>query len=230
MRHLREGRKFNRTASHRKAMLANLAVSVIDKERVTTTVQKAKEARRLVERLITYGKRNTVSSVRLAGRHVRDKSVLKKLFSDVAPSYSDREGGYVRIVKTNERKGDNAEMCILELVGRTQTGERPAVARRNASQKTAPKKTGAVAAAAAGKPAEASAEGAAEEAATKQTDAAEADTAAAAGEPGGEETAEQQAAPEAQADKGEEKDAGGGETDDSAAKTDDAGAEEKTDK
>lgn len=145
MRHLREGRKFNRTASHRKAMLANLAVSVIDKERVTTTVQKAKEARRLVERLITYGKRNTVSSIRLAGRHVQDKTVLKKLFSDIAPSYRDREGGYVRIVKTRERKGDNAEMCIMELVGRTQTGERPPVAKRSAPQKATPKKVAAAA-------------------------------------------------------------------------------------
>ncbi len=118
MRHLKHGRKLGRTASHRKAMLSNLAVSVLDKERVHTTVEKAKEVRSVVERLITYGKRGTLSAIRLAERTVKDKDVLKKLFSDIAPGYAQREGGYVRIIKTGERKGDCASMCLLELVGR----------------------------------------------------------------------------------------------------------------
>ncbi|MBD3316854.1 MAG: 50S ribosomal protein L17 [Chitinivibrionales bacterium] len=125
MRHLKRGRKLNRTASHRKAMLSNLATSILDKERVVTTVAKAKEVRGVVERLITYGKKggNNLSAIRLAGRTVRDKTVLKKLFDDIAVSYQDREGGYTRIVKLGERRGDNAEMSIIELVGRN--GDEP---------------------------------------------------------------------------------------------------------
>ncbi len=132
MRHLKSGRKFNRTASHRKAMLSNLAVSILDKERVTTTVTKAKEVRGVVERLITYGKKGTIHSIRLAASKMRirnrvvqsknmvvkNKDILDKLFKDIAPSYKDREGGYTRIIRLNERKGDNAEMAIIELVGR----------------------------------------------------------------------------------------------------------------
>jgi large subunit ribosomal protein L17 len=125
MRHLRAGRKLNRTASHRKAMLGNMAVSVLDKERITTTLAKAKEVRGLIERLITYGKRDSLHAIRLAGRTVKDKRVLNKLFKDIGPSYKERNGGYLRIVKTGERKGDNALMAILELVGRAPRADRP---------------------------------------------------------------------------------------------------------
>ncbi len=118
MRHLKSGRKLNRTASHRKAMLSNLAVSLLDKERVTTTVAKAKEVRSVVERLITYGKKGTLHAIRLAARKINNKNVLKKLFEDIAPGYKDREGGYTRVVKLKNRKGDNAGMAIIELVGR----------------------------------------------------------------------------------------------------------------
>ncbi len=120
MRHLVSGRKLNRTASHRKAMLSNLAVSILDKERVTTTLAKAKEVRSVVERLITYGKKGSdnLHAIRLAARRINDKTVLKKLFEDIAPSYKEREGGYTRIIKTVDRKGDNAPMSIIELVGR----------------------------------------------------------------------------------------------------------------
>ncbi len=118
MRHLVSGRKLNRTASHRRAMLSNLAISILDKERVTTTLAKAKEVRGVVERLITYGKKGDLHRVRLAARRINDKTVLKKLFDDIAPSYKDREGGYTRIIKVNDRKGDNAAMSIIELVGR----------------------------------------------------------------------------------------------------------------
>ncbi len=118
MRHLVSGRKLNRTASHRRAMLSNLAISILDKERVTTTLAKAKEVRSVVERLITYGKKGDLHRIRLAARRINDKTVLKKLFDDIAPSYKDREGGYTRIIKINDRKGDNAPMSIIELVGR----------------------------------------------------------------------------------------------------------------
>lgn len=118
MRHLVSGRKLNRTASHRRAMLSNLAVSILDKERVTTTLTKAKEVRGVVERLITYGKKGDLHAIRLAARRINNKTVLKKLFDDIAPSYKDREGGYTRIVKLDDRKGDNAPMSIIELVGR----------------------------------------------------------------------------------------------------------------
>ena len=118
MRHLVSGRKLNRTASHKRAMLSNLAMSILDKERVTTTLAKAKEVRSVVERLITYGKKGDLHRTRLAARRINDKTILKKLFDDIAPSYKDREGGYTRIIKVNDRKGDNAAMSIIELVGR----------------------------------------------------------------------------------------------------------------
>jgi len=127
MRHLVSGRKLNRTASHRKAMLSNLAISILKEERVTTTLAKAKEVRGVVERLITYGKKGDLHSVRLAARRINDKTVLKKLFDDIAPGFKNREGGYTRIIKTQQRKGDNTLMSIIELVGR---GSEDAVRKR----------------------------------------------------------------------------------------------------
>src|SRR5512136_2387602 len=117
MRHLVKGRKLNRTASHRRAMLSNLAISILDKERVETTIPKAKEVRRVIERLITYGKKGDLNGRRLAARRINDPVVLKKLFDVIAPVYKDRNGGYVRILKTRDRKGDNARLAIVELVG-----------------------------------------------------------------------------------------------------------------
>ena len=118
MRHLVEGRKLNRTASHRRAMFSNMAVSILDKERITTTLPKAKEVRRVVERLITYGKMGNLHGIRLAERRIKNKTILKKLFDDIAPGYKGREGGYTRIIKLGERPGDNASMSIIELTGR----------------------------------------------------------------------------------------------------------------
>jgi large subunit ribosomal protein L17 len=135
MRHLKSGRKLNRTASHRKAMLANLSTSILDKERVVTTVAKAKEVRGVVERLITHAKRGTLNSIRLASKTVKDKTVLKKLFDDIAPGYSERAGGYTRIVKIGTRKGDNAELSLIELVGRNE----PEGTRRKKKKSTAKK-------------------------------------------------------------------------------------------
>ncbi len=140
MRHLNSGRKLGRTASHRKAMLANLATSVLDKERVTTTLAKAKEVRGVVERLITYGKKGNLHGIRLAARSVKDKDVLKKLFDDIAPTYKEREGGYTRIVKLGERRGDNAELSIIELVGRGGDEPRRRKKKRAASKASAEKR------------------------------------------------------------------------------------------
>ncbi len=100
-------------------MLSNLAVSILDKEQVVTTVAKAKEVRGRVERLITYGKGGTLHDIRLAARTVKDKAILDKLFKDIAPSYKEREGGYVRVLHMGERHGDNAEMAMIQLVGRS---------------------------------------------------------------------------------------------------------------
>jgi large subunit ribosomal protein L17 len=113
-------------------MLSNLATSLLDKERVTTTVAKAKEVRGVVERLITYSKRGGLHAMRLAARTVNDKTVLKKLFDEIGPGYKDREGGYTRIVKLGERRGDNAEMSIIELVGRD--GDEPRKRKKKKAQ------------------------------------------------------------------------------------------------
>ena len=118
MRHLNSVKKLGMRTSHRKATLANLAMSVLDMERVITTVAKAKVARSLVERLITLAKRGGLHSVRLAAQTVTQEDILHKLFSDIAPSYKTREGGYTRILKLGERWGDNAQTCIFELTGR----------------------------------------------------------------------------------------------------------------
>ncbi len=136
MRHLKSGRKLNRTASHRKAMLINLAVSLLDKERVKTTVAKAKEVRGVVERLITHGKKGTLHAIRLVARKIHNKNILKKLFEDIAPGYKDREGGYTRVMRLATRKGDNAELAIIELVGREGDVQR----KRKKKKKTAVKK------------------------------------------------------------------------------------------
>jgi large subunit ribosomal protein L17 len=176
MRHLKRGRKLNRTASHRKAMLANLAVSILERERVTTTVPKAKEVRRVVERLITYGKRGTVSAIRLAARTVKNKTVLRKLFGEIAPGYSGREGGYLRIVKSGERKGDNASLCIVELVGRGETDVQRK--RKKGAKKPRPKRRPATAAPAGERKAPAKAAAAAPQPEDTAVPAAEGTTAA----------------------------------------------------
>jgi len=118
MRHLKKGRSLHRSSSHRKAMLRNLAVSILLHERVLTTEAKAKEVRRLVERIITWGKRGDLHARRLTVRQVRSRTVVKRIFDDLAPRYSNRPGGYTRILKSGFRHGDNAPMVIMELVDR----------------------------------------------------------------------------------------------------------------
>ncbi len=116
MRHLKAYRKLNRTGSHRSLMLRNLVTSLFEHERVETTVMKAKEARRIAERMITLGKRGTLHARRRAASVLLKKSVVKKLFDEIAPRYAKREGGYTRILRVGYRKGDAAPLAFLELI------------------------------------------------------------------------------------------------------------------
>jgi large subunit ribosomal protein L17 len=126
MRHAHQGRKLNRTPSHRMAMFRNMVTELLEKERVETTEVKAKEVRRLAEKMITLGKRGDLHSRRQALAFVRKKQVVKKLFDDIAARYANRNGGYTRIIKTTFRKGDAAPMAIIELVEQElQTSSKP---------------------------------------------------------------------------------------------------------
>jgi large subunit ribosomal protein L17 len=116
---MRHGKKVNhlgRKTAHRKAMLSNMACSLIEHKRINTTVQKAKELRKVVEPLITRSKDNSTHNRRIAFAVLGQKEVVTELFSVVAPKVGDRPGGYTRIIKTGHRQGDNAEMCLIELV------------------------------------------------------------------------------------------------------------------
>lgn len=116
MRHGKKNRKLGRSTAHRIAMFRNQLSSLVIHERIVTTLPKAKELRPVAERLITRSKSDTVHARRIAGRWVGDRELLKKLFTEIAPRFSDRPGGYTRIIKLGPRHGDNAEMAILELV------------------------------------------------------------------------------------------------------------------
>jgi len=118
MRHRNSGRRLNRNSSHRKAMFSNMASSLFDKELIKTTLPKAKELRMIAEPLITLAKSDSVSNRRLAFSRLRSKEMVGKLFTVLGPRYKDRPGGYLRILKTNFRRGDQAPMAFVELVGR----------------------------------------------------------------------------------------------------------------
>jgi large subunit ribosomal protein L17 len=118
MRHQNSGRKLNRTASHRKAMFANMAASLIQHEQIVTTLPKAKEIRPIVEKLVTLGKRGDLHARRQAISQIRDVAVVRKLFDGIASRYANRNGGYLRIMKAGFRQGDNAAMAVIEFVER----------------------------------------------------------------------------------------------------------------
>lgn len=118
MRHQKAGRKLNRTASHRKAMFANMAASLILHEQIVTTLPKAKEIRPIVEKLVTLGKRGDLHARRQAISQIRDVAVVAKLFDAIATRYATRNGGYLRIMKAGFRQGDNAAMAVIEFVER----------------------------------------------------------------------------------------------------------------
>lgn len=124
MRHQKSKRKLNRTSSHRAAMFNNLTTSLFEHERIRTTSAKAKDLRGVAERLITLGKKGDLHSIRIAARKIKNKSTLKKLFSEIAPRFKTRKGGYLRVLKNGFRLGDNAAMSMVELVekGRDSSG------------------------------------------------------------------------------------------------------------
>jgi large subunit ribosomal protein L17 len=118
MRHGKSGRHLGRTSSHRKAMFKNMMVSLLKHELITTTVEKAKELRRVMEPMITLGKEDNLHRRRLALSRLGDRDIVTKLFTEIGPFYKTRAGGYMRILKCEFRKGDNAPMAIVELVDR----------------------------------------------------------------------------------------------------------------
>ncbi|WP_426662636.1 50S ribosomal protein L17 [Rhodanobacter aciditrophus] len=120
MRHMKSGRKLNRTSAHREAMFKNMASSLFKHELIKTTLPKAKELRRVAEPLITLAKTDGVANRRLAFARLRDKEAVGKLFVELGPRYRERPGGYLRILKCGFRDGDNAPMAYVELVGRPQ--------------------------------------------------------------------------------------------------------------
>jgi large subunit ribosomal protein L17 len=117
MRHLKAGYKLGRNPAHRRATLRNLVTNLIEKERITTTLLRAKAARPLAERMITLGKRDSLHSRRQAAAFLQTSQATAKLFADLAPRFADRQGGYTRIVRAGWRIGDGAELAILEFLG-----------------------------------------------------------------------------------------------------------------
>jgi large subunit ribosomal protein L17 len=116
MRHLKQGRKLGRTTAHRKALLRNLATALLEHERIITTEPKAKELRRVADKLVTLGKRGNLHARRQALQVVQSNAVVQKLFNEIAPRFAGRQGGYTRILRLGYRPGDAAAMAVIELV------------------------------------------------------------------------------------------------------------------
>ena len=136
---MRHNKKFNhlgRTASHRAAMLSNMACSLIKHKRITTTVAKAKALKKYVEPLITKSKQDTTNSRRVVFSYLQDKYVVTELFQEVSVKVADRPGGYTRIIKTGNRLGDNAEMCFIELVDYNENMAKETVAKKTRTRRS----------------------------------------------------------------------------------------------
>jgi large subunit ribosomal protein L17 len=125
MRHKLAGKRLGRTTSHKLAMLRNMVTSLFEHERIVTTAEKAKELRPVAEKMITLAKRGDLHARRQVLSFVRSKNVVEKLFTEIKDKFSDRKGGYTRILKTGIRKGDAADMAIIELVGYEEVIEAP---------------------------------------------------------------------------------------------------------
>ena len=123
MRHRRSGRKFNRTASHRQAMFANMAAALVKHEQIVTTLPKAKDLRGVVEALITLAKRGDLHARRVVASRLRDEATVAKLFETLGPRYQSRSGGYTRVLKAGFRYGDNAPLAVIELVDRNENAK-----------------------------------------------------------------------------------------------------------
>jgi len=138
MRHGNGLRKLNRTSSHRSAMFRNMAVSLLTHEEISTTLPKAKELRRVVEPMITLGKKATLANRRLAYSRLRDNGTVAKLFAELGPRYAKRNGGYLRILKSGFRKGDNAPMALVSLLDRPDlSGTAPAGEKKSEKKEAA---------------------------------------------------------------------------------------------
>ncbi|MEE9544612.1 MAG: 50S ribosomal protein L17 [Rhodospirillales bacterium] len=138
MRHRRSGRKLNRTSSHRKAMFANMAGSLLEHEQITTTLPKAKELRRIADKIITLGKCGNLHARRQVFAILHNKDLVKKLFGPLADRYKERTGGYTRVLKAGFRRGDNAPMAVIELVDRDAEAKGAADKARVAATQEAP--------------------------------------------------------------------------------------------
>ena len=140
MRHQKTGRKLGRTSSHRKAMFRNLVTSLIEHEQIQTTDAKAKELRRFADRMVTLGKRGDLHARRQAAAYIRKRSVVTKLFGEVAERFKERPGGYTRIIKIGQRHGDAAKMSLIELTDRGADAMSEADKKRERRRKSAEKK------------------------------------------------------------------------------------------
>jgi large subunit ribosomal protein L17 len=142
MRHLNSRAKLGRNPAHRRATLRNLVTNVIEKERITTTVRRAKAARPVVERIITLGKGDSLHTRRQAAAYLLTPGATRKLFDDIAPRFADRAGGYTRIIRTGFRIGDGAQLAILELLGsKLKKKEKKEKQKAKAEEQETPEKT-----------------------------------------------------------------------------------------
>ncbi len=123
MRHKKAGRRFSRDSAHRQAMFSNMAASLIEHEQIITTLAKAKDLRRVVDKYITLAKRGDLNSRRLAAARLRNDDMVKKLFDTLGPRYQDRSGGYTRVLKAGFRYGDQAPRAVIELVDRDESAK-----------------------------------------------------------------------------------------------------------
>lgn len=142
MRHAQEGRKLKRTESHRKALFRNMVTSLLEHEKIETTDAKAKELRKVADKMITWGKRGDLHARRLSLAVITSKKVVHKLFADLAPRFKDKKGGYTRIVKVGRRKGDNAPVSIIELTAEREV-KAPLQGKKAAKKKSPQPKTAA---------------------------------------------------------------------------------------
>ena len=137
MRHLNQGRKLNRTSSHRKALFKNLVLSLIKHERIKTTDAKAKELRRFADKMVTLGKQGDLSARRMAFAFMQSRDAVKKLFDEIAPQFKERAGGYTRVVKFERRRGDAAPMSVIEFTGTSDTVQKKVKKKKAAKKESA---------------------------------------------------------------------------------------------
>jgi large subunit ribosomal protein L17 len=137
MRHLNAGRKLNRTSAHRKALFKNMVLALIRHERIKTTDPKAKELRRIADRMVTLGKQNDLAARRRAFAFMQSHEAVKKLFEEIAPRFKDRNGGYTRVIKFGHRRGDAAMLSVIEFTGSEEETKSKKPRRRSSKKEAA---------------------------------------------------------------------------------------------